>query len=196
MNASHALSFPALPCAALVLGAMLAVSGEALAGQATLEPATLAIVPQPVAVTPRAGHFTVTRHTVIWTDRASAEIGDRLARYLEPATGWTLRVQTGGTPPAGAIVLRRDATLKNVGTEGYSLDVRPGRILARAQDGAGLFYAVQTLRQLLPPEIFRDAPVGAIDWTRTRGQYRRLATLPLARRTPRRRRATSCRRSS
>jgi hexosaminidase len=45
------------------------------------------------------------------------------------------------------------------------LDVRPARIVARASAAAGLFYAVQTLRQLLPPQIFRDAPAGQTAWT-------------------------------
>jgi len=127
--------------------------------------AAVAIVPRPVSITARTGRFRLTRNTVIWTDAASAAIGHQLARYLEPATGWTLRVRVGGTPPAGAITLRRDRTLKKLGAEGYTLDVRPARIAARAPETAGLFYAVQTLRQLLPPEIFREAPVGDIEWT-------------------------------
>ncbi|OFW11980.1 MAG: beta-N-acetylhexosaminidase [Acidobacteria bacterium RIFCSPLOWO2_02_FULL_67_36] len=127
----------------------------------------VSVVPQPVKVTGRAGRFKLTGRTVIWTDRAGAAVARRLARDLEPATGFTLRVQVGGTQPATAIALRRDrsAALKKLGPEGYLLDVRPTRVLARAPEAAGLFYAAQTLRQLLPPEIFREAPIGQIDWT-------------------------------
>ncbi len=125
----------------------------------------IAIIPQPVSVTPHAGRFALTRRTVIATDRADEAIGHQLARYLEPATGFIFRVQTDGAAPAGAIVLRRDATLKRLGAEGYTLDVRPGRVVARAPEAAGLFYAVQTIRQLLPAEIFRDAPAGEVDWS-------------------------------
>jgi hexosaminidase len=132
---------------------------------ATAEAAGAAIVPRPVSLTGRKGSFRLTRRTVIWTDRASASIGHQLARYLEPATGMILRVQSGATPPAGSIWLRRDATLKRLGPEGYHLDVRPSRVIARAPEAAGLFYAVQTIRQLLPPEIFREAPVDGIEWT-------------------------------
>jgi hexosaminidase len=58
------------------------------------------------------------------------------------------------------VVLRRDASLARLGAEGYALDVRPDGVTARAPAEAGLFYAVQTVRQLLPPDVFRGAPVG------------------------------------
>lgn len=132
---------------------------------APLDAAAISIIPRPVSVKPRAGRFRLTGQTVIWTDRASASIARQLARWLEPATGFALRVQTGGAMPAGAIVLRRDRTLSKLGPEGYTLDIRPARVIARAPEPAGVFYAVQTIRQLLPPEIFREAPVGDIAWT-------------------------------
>ena len=142
---------------------MTAASATALvlAGHPAAAQPTIAIIPRPVHATAHPGHFTVTRRTVIWTDTASATIGQQLARYLEPPMGITLRVRTGAAAPRGSISLRRDRSLKRLGPEGYLLDVRPARVLARAPELAGLFYAVQTIRQLLPPQIFRDAPVGA-----------------------------------
>jgi hexosaminidase len=126
---------------------------------------TIAIVPQPSKVTPRPGHFTLTRRTAVWTDAASETLGRQLARYLEPATGFTLRVTSAGAPPAGSIALHLDPSLTRLGTEGYLLDVSAARIVARAPAEAGLFYAIQTIRQLLPPEVFRDAPVAGATWT-------------------------------
>ncbi len=163
------LSIPAastVVLAALVAVAVLAAADVAAAQEPMkIDPRAAAIIPQPVSLKARPGRFTLTGRTVIWTDRASQAIARQLARYLEPATGLTLRVQTGGALPSGAIVLRRDRSLKTLGPEGYRLDIRPARIIARAPEAAGLFYAVQTMRQLLPAEIFRDAPVGNIDWT-------------------------------
>jgi hexosaminidase len=118
----------------------------------------------PVSVVPGAGRFILTSRAVIATDPASVSIGHQLARYLEPATGFILRVQASAVA-AGSIHLRRDPTLKPLGPEGYRLEISPARVVARAPELAGLFYAVQTLRQLLPPEIFREAPVSGVEWS-------------------------------
>jgi len=128
----------------------------------------LGIIPRPRKLETRTGTFTLRPRTVIWTDAASAATGRQLARYLEPATGFALDVRTGAAP-AGAsdvIELRRDASLATtLGQEGYRLSVRPGRVVARAAGDAGLFYAVQTMRQLLPAAVFREAPVASVAWT-------------------------------
>ncbi len=133
--------------------------------QAPMPAPAVSVIPQPVSVTARAGRFTITSKTIVWSDAASAAIAEQFVRYLEPAMGFTLRVRTGGVPPAGSIALRHDGSLTRLGAEGYTLDVRPGGIVARAPEPAGLFYAVQTMRQLLPPEVLRAAPVGKTAWT-------------------------------
>jgi hexosaminidase len=130
---------------------------------------TVSIIPRPVSVRTEAGHFTLAAGTIIWSDPPSAAVAYQLARYLEPPTGFTLRVEVGGTVPDGAIALRHDPSLTRVGAEGYTLAVRSSGVEARAPELAGLFYAVQTIRQLLPPAILRDAPAFAIgsstDWS-------------------------------
>ena len=134
----------------------------------------LGLIPRPQRLETRPGAFTLDSGTIIWTDLASATTGRQLARYLEPGTGFALSVRSGGAPPrdvgsrrgAGVIELRRDSSLAAaLGTEGYRLTVRPGRVVARAAGDAGLFYAVQTMRQLLPPAVFREAPLPNVAWT-------------------------------
>jgi len=51
------------------------------------------------------------------------------------------------------IVFQSDETLSNLGAEGYKISVSPKRILIAAYKKAGFFYAMQTLRQLFPPEF-------------------------------------------
>ena len=141
---------------------LLAVGASSAAGAQDAAPAVL---PRPASVTPADGRFTLTAGTGIWTDAATATLGRQLAGYLAPATGWALPVRTGGTPAGSRIVLRRDASLARLGPEGYRLEVRPGRVTVRAPEAAGVFYALQTIRQLLPPEVFREAPVAGVRWT-------------------------------
>lgn len=141
------------------------LADPAVAGQSQPAGPAISVLPMPVSLTPGNGQFRISTRTVIWTDRSSAPIAHQLARFLEAPTGMALRVQIGGTMPPGAIALRRDRTLTRLGPEGYRLEVRPGRVIARAPEPAGIFYAVQTMKQLLPPEVFREAPVGEIAWT-------------------------------
>ena len=81
-------------------------------------------------------------------------------------------------PPAGAcrcaplhrtkgsaIRLRLNPRLISLGREGYRLEISPDRITILAHAPAGLFYACQTLRQLLPPAIFREAPSAGATWS-------------------------------
>ena len=123
---------------------------------------TPSILPRPASMKVQTGQFTLRPSTVIWADRAAAPVARQLAGYLEPATGFTLRVQIGGAVPRGAIALHRDAALSRLGAEGYTLNVAADGVAARAPELAGLFYAVQTMRQLLPAAILRDAPVSPV----------------------------------
>lgn len=126
--------------------------------------ATISIIPRPVSVTVAAGQFTLTSRTAIWTDRLSTDLAYQLADYLRPATGFTLPIRTG-TPTGNAIVLRRDTALSRLGPEGYRLEARRGRVTIRASERAGVFYGMQSLRQLLPPAILREAKMEGISWT-------------------------------
>ena len=47
--------------------------------------------------------------------------------------------------------------VKSFPQEGYSLEVFPSRILITASTRAGEFYAIQTLLQMLPPQVYRRA---------------------------------------
>jgi len=125
------------------------------------------VVPRPVHLTPRPGTFTLTAGTVIATDQASRALGAMLADYLFPATGFRLAVRGGAPAPAGgeSISIRLDTTLHALGDEGYRLDVSRGAVTIRAARPAGAFYAIQTLRQLFPAAILRQAKVTGTAWT-------------------------------
>jgi hexosaminidase len=150
----------------VVAVALAAVLPEGVMAQGVAQdaPPAIAIVPQPESLTVARGEFKLSASTVIWTDASSADIARRFAASLAPATGLTIPVRIGAAPVTG-IVLTRDARLTRLGAEGYELTVTPRRLTIRGRERAGVFYGLQTVRQLLPPEIFREAKVDSVAWT-------------------------------
>src|SRR5206468_10434064 len=121
-----------------------------------------ASVPRPAHVTVQPGAFTLRAGTVIVTDRALRKVGELLADYLFPATGLRLAVRSAAPAGTPAISIRLDSSLARLGDEGYRLDASPSRVAIRAYRAAGAFYGLQTLRQLFPPAIFRQAPPAGV----------------------------------
>ena len=129
--------------------------------------AALALVPWPSRVTPGAGAFTLTIATVIVADAGLANVADGFARRVQPATGFEYVARVGGTPKGSSVIeFRLDGSLaKALGDEGYRLEVTPRRVTVRAASAAGAFFATQTMRQLLPASIERQARVRGVAWT-------------------------------
>ncbi|MFC7530352.1 beta-N-acetylhexosaminidase [Actinoplanes sp. GCM10030250] len=119
-------------------------------------PASLAgVLPAPAGTAPDPhAAFTLNQDTVITASGAAAPVAERLAEAFRPATGFPLPVVPNATGNALALVL----TDVGLGDEGYRLEVRTGGVEVRAARPAGLFAGVQTLRQLLPPEIESATP--------------------------------------
>jgi len=131
----------------------------------SIQDTSVAVIPRPAHMSRGTGTFLLTPATIVATDRATRQIGYQLADWLGPATGYRLSVGGAAAGAARVISLRLDPTLARLGEEGYRLAVTGSRITIRAYRAAGAFYGVETLRQLLPPDIFRQAPVSGVIWT-------------------------------
>src|SRR6266446_4144923 len=118
---------------------------------AGVQDTALSVIPRPVHVRWGTGSFVLTARTGIVADRATQDIGYQLADWLLPATGYRLSAGGAAGTATHVVSLRIDPTLSRLGDEGYRLSVTPARITIRAFRPAGAFYAVETLRQLLPP---------------------------------------------
>jgi hexosaminidase len=125
--------------------------------------ADLALVPAVASVSESAGgEFVCGPRTAIHAGPGAAGVAAQLAEYLRPATGFAFPVLARRS---AGIALEIDRSLGDkLGNEGYRLDVNRRRIAIRAAAPAGLFYGVQTLRQLLPPAIYAAAKVEGVRW--------------------------------
>jgi hexosaminidase len=116
-----------------------------------------AVIPKPVAITRGRGAFSLTPATGIVVRSAAPaamQVAQQLASLLRPATGFRIPVSTSRRlPAASSIVLRLAPGDRSHGDEGYRLRVQPDVVELEAGRAAGLFWGVQTLRQLLPATI-------------------------------------------
>jgi hexosaminidase len=118
----------------------------------------LALVPYPATVEVRAGDgFTITPKTLIVVRSGGSEaarIAATLGEFCRRATGSIPRTAAAVAPDAvgegPAIELAIDVQLASLGLEGYDLSIDKDHLRLAAPAPAGLFYGLQTLRQLLP----------------------------------------------
>jgi len=125
------------------------------------------LIPLPAKVVPADGAFRLKRGAVIYVSNGSDEafrVGDYLSAFLHTATGYKLPVKaTNKTKGKKDIFLFLSRNDEKLGKEGYVLRVTPEMISITAYQPAGLFYGVQTLRQLLPDEIEQKS-VQRVSW--------------------------------
>ncbi len=109
-------------------------------------PNTLSIIPLPQQMTVPGGVFQINPKMQIGADRDALPEAQFLADMLREATSTALEVREDA--PEAAIRLRLDPGLTALGGEGYTLIVTPEGIRLEAAARAGLFYGIQTLRQM------------------------------------------------
>jgi hexosaminidase len=130
------------------------------------------IIPRPVRAHahPDGGRVKLTADGfVIAADEASRPAAALLRAALEASTGWDIAaVPVSSEVRPNAVTLTvglPDGRLPDNGLpdDGYRLRATPGEgVVINAGGPAGVFYATQTLRLLLPPETLRKAPAHGV----------------------------------
>ena len=126
-----------------------------------------AIIPLPQKMARHDGLFQLVAGTRIFVDSGARATANFLTARLRKSTGYPLKINVehfGSAAIPGGILLTTKNANTNLAPEGYELTVTSNSVVIRAPAPAGLFYGVQTLFQLLPPEIFSTNLVRGVAW--------------------------------
>lgn len=113
------------------------------------------IIPEPAQVSQREGIFKIAPSVKILlsaTDTAFKKLTQEFAAEFFKNTGIKLRIVEGNATVADSNIVVQQSTGNP--KEGYKIDIASKRVIIDASDAAGLFYAFQSLRQLLPVEYY------------------------------------------
>jgi hexosaminidase len=125
----------------------------------------LNIIPLPAEIHPDSDLFSISFDTSILYSEKAKGMADYLAGLLRPATGYPFSIEPldHRENSENTIMLVIDSDL-NLLSESYSLSIKSEKIELLSKTEAGIFYGLQTLRQLLPIEIESNEPVPGLEW--------------------------------
>jgi len=126
--------------------------------------ASLPLIPYPASLVRHDGKLAVnTLRAITYTSDEVKALAEGFADRLARTSGIRLGVEAAGASRrTQAVSLAEDATL---GEEAYRLVADADGVSIAASGRAGFFYALQTLKQLLPAAIYGDALQAEADWT-------------------------------
>jgi hexosaminidase len=111
----------------------------------------MGIIPAPVSVKKSTGEFVLSQQTVLLADSVNNRAVAFFSDYLQHKLMLRNQVKVNdGQSAAGSIVFTEKGT-ESLPEQGYRLTISPQQIIV-AGKGAGLFYGIQTLLQLIPAD--------------------------------------------
>jgi len=150
----------------LLFSFLLVLYGCNKGGSGSNEPNVYAVIPAPVSVQELSGNFAFGQKTqiiVLPLNQETKLSADFLVSLVKNATGFAPEIKEGVKAAKGSVFMAVDTAVKNV--EGYTLAVGKNKIIVKAGSPAGLFFAVQTIRQLMPPEVEKSFSGTAVSLT-------------------------------
>ena len=117
----------------------------------------LSIIPYPDSVAIGKGTFTFSPQT-LWVveNKAQENIALQIIEKFNTSSGFSNKVSQSEKQTPNSVFFQTDGSIPE---EAYYLRVTKKGVTIKASSHAGFFYATQTLRQLLPPEIESATPL-------------------------------------
>jgi len=129
----------------------------------SLNAGSIHVIPVPMQVIEGKGVFTIQKGTRILVDETNGtlEMADLFAEKIRLSTGLVLERKSynAAFPSKNSIVFTTLGADLSLGKEGYSIDISETNINVTAISANGFFYGLQTLFQLLPPDIEKQSLV-------------------------------------
>lgn len=116
-----------------------------------MENDTLHLIPQPESVILKEGNFNFSNQTTLFLPKKfKNDLGAYIIEKIKNDVGISVNVKSGNNSSASNYVQFKKVNDSDIAEEGYTLEVLPNKILIKAKSYAGMFYAFQTFRQLIP----------------------------------------------
>lgn len=124
----------------------------------------IAIIPKPVSLIKTEGYFILPQTIQIEAkDQLNVEQSVKFLKERLSATSSNVNVVSLSQSSTIKLTLSENFD-KQIGNEGYRLEVNKSQIVIIANKPAGIFYGVQTLLQLFPKEIESKKEVENVKW--------------------------------
>ncbi len=134
----------------IICSSLLAVSGLIVSCSDGVTYKEARVVPKMLEVEKGSGYFSLSPNTVISiSSERQRFVADWFSSLFTVPAGFTPRISISNSS-SGAICLVEDDTMKE---EAYEMDITSDRIQIKAADNRGFFYALQSLRLMLPATI-------------------------------------------
>ncbi|NFH69380.1 beta-N-acetylhexosaminidase [Clostridium botulinum] len=129
------------------------------------------IIPKPLSYKVGEGNFIITKDTSIYVKGNTKEETEQISKIAEfireklrASTGFELNIIQGKEGKVGSIYLTTIGSKENQGNEGYEIVTTSKNVKIVAYKAEGISRGVQTLRQLLPPDIEKNTIANDVEW--------------------------------
>ena len=126
-----------------------------------------ALIPEPVSMTQKEGAYQIRNKIIISSENTTVavkKIAELLVDKLS-STGLAATFTVGMQQQSDIKFVINKVANNTIGKEGYLLSVTEKEgVTINANEPAGLFYGMQTLLQLLPPEIESKSVIQNVSW--------------------------------